>query len=178
MADPLPPAFLPSTRPGRPARPALALALALALAGACAGGDADVAGNYTAALTNRTDGCSIGWVVGESATVETTATQRGSEVTLSVEGIVATALLTVLVGSATFEGEVRGDRVDVAITGTVPRSSGNCAYTTNAAIGATLDGDTLRGRIEYRAATNGGTDCGARTGCTSVQDFNATRPPR
>jgi hypothetical protein len=152
----------------------IALALALPLAGACS--DANVAGNYTVALTNRADGCSIGWTSGEQATATFNVMQSGSDVTLTVNGLAAIFVGSVL-GTSTFTGDVSGDELDLGVTGTVARSSGGCMYTINGKVSATQDGDTMSGRVEYRAATNDHADCGSRASCLSVQEFNATRPP-
>ena len=149
----------------------------IALAGLAACSDANVAGTYFAAITNRADGCGIGWNIGAQETdVNVTAAQSGSDVTVIVNGVPG-VLLGLQTGTNTFKGEVDGDDLNVSITGTAPKSSGNCSYTINAKLKASLDGDTLTGSVEYRAATNGGSDCGSRTNCVSTQEFNAIRPP-
>lgn len=143
---------------------------------AAACGDANVAGNYTAAITNGADGCSIGWDVGEQANATFTVNQSGSDVTLLVTGG-AVFFFSVLLGADTFTGSVDGDDVDASLIGTRSQTSGGCVFTLNAKISATQDGDAMNGRVEYRTATNGHADCGSRETCVSRQDFNATRPP-
>jgi hypothetical protein len=150
------------------------IALALPLAGACS--DANVAGNYTAAITNRSDGCSIGWTSGDQTTATFTVTQAGSDVTLTVNGLAAIFVAGQL-GTSTFTGNVDGDELDLRVTGTLPKTSGGCEFTFNGKVSASQDGDMMSGRVEYRAATNGDADCGSRESCLSVQEFNATRPP-
>ena len=152
----------------------IALALTLPLAGACS--DANVAGNYTVAITNRADGCSIGWNSGDQATATFNVMQSGSDVTLSVSGL-ASIFVAAQFGTSTFTGDVSGDELDLRVTGTLPKEDGSCMFTFNGKVSATQDGDTMSGRVEYRAATNGHADCGSREGCLSVQEFNATRPP-
>ncbi len=152
------------------------LAWILLVAAAC-GSDANVAGNYQVSLTNKDNGCSIGnWMVGAQPTATATVVQDGSNVTLMVNGLAGVAI-AVLLGTNEYRGDVSGDDVRLEVIGTAGMTTGNCAYTYNSTIEATLSGDTMAGRIEYRAATNGGTDCGTRTNCLSFQDFNATRPP-
>jgi hypothetical protein len=148
----------------------------LVILAACS--DANVAGNYTLAITYRDNPCNMpSWTVGDQLPgVQATVTQDGSSVTMTVMGLAGIYLGT-QTGTNVFTGSVDGDEVDVAITGTAGKSTGNCAYTINASLAATANGDTLAGRIEYRAATNNGSDCGTLTGCISRQDFNGTRPP-
>jgi len=152
----------------------------IALAGAAACSDANVAGNYTAAITNRADGCSIGWAVGESSTgIELTVTQSGSDVTLMVNPLsLPGVFLGGLLGTNSFQGEVDGDDVSLSVKGMKDNNISTCTFKFNADIDAVQDGDTMTGRVEYRAATNGDDACGSRTGCLSVQEFNATRAPR
>jgi len=153
------------------------LAALLLLAG-CTGSDADVAGDYTVALTNRDNGCMLAnWTVGDSTTgVAVTVTQAGSDVTASVEAG-AGFVLDVALGSHVYTGTVDGSHVFLELFGTRNQQSGNCSYTFNSDIDAILAGDTLTGKIEYRAATNGNPDCAAFDNCVSFQDFNGTRPP-
>lgn len=157
------------------------LLLALLCAAACGGDDdpADVSGNYSVALVNRQNGCNLaGWTEGATASdVPLTIAQDGATVTGTIGGV-AQIFLVALLGGSDFSGEVDGDALALSHEGTRTFSNGNCAYTYNAVIEAELDGDILAGEIQYRAATNGGSDCGALTGCVSAQEFNANRPPR
>jgi len=148
----------------------------VALLGAAACSDDYVAGNYNAQLTNRSDGCSLGLTSGQNASANFTVTQSGSDVTFEVKDL-AGLFLAAQVGSATLTGGVDGDDISVGRNGTIKSTVGGCEYTINAEIKASQDGDSMKGRVEYRAATNGNADCGSRKGCLTVQDFNATRPP-
>lgn len=146
--------------------------------GAAACGDANVAGNYTAAITNRTDGCSIGWNVGEQTTgVSVTVMQSDSNVTLTVMGA-SGLLIGGLLGTNAFTGEVDGDDINLSVIGTSQKMQNTCKFTLNGQIRGSLDGDTLAGKVEYRALTNDDATCGSRTGCLSTQEFNATRAPQ
>ena len=147
--------------------------IALACAAACS--DANVAGNYNAQLTNRSDGCSLGLTPGSNAMASFSVLQSGSDVTLEVEGL-AGLFLANHVGSAVLSGDVDGVEVDVGRDGP-KKTSGGCEFSINARLRATVDGDVMKGRVEYRAATNGHPDCGSRESCLTVQEFNATRPP-
>jgi hypothetical protein len=147
--------------------------MALVCAAACS--DANVAGNYTAVITNRADQCSIGWTAGDQATATLTVTQEGSDVTLIVNGLPGLFVAGVL-GTNTFAGDVDGDDVNLEVTGNAIKTSGNCEFTFNGEVSASQDGDTMAGRVEYRAATNGNADCASRQSCVSTQEFTATRP--
>lgn len=154
--------------------------LAAAVLAGC-GGDADVAGNYTVALTNGTNGCNLGnFNPGDTASgISLVMVQDGSKLTATVEGVPGLYLIGLLGGGRNvFTGSVSGDDIDVESLGTKSNTTGNCTYTYNATIGGSLDGDVLRGRIEYRAADNGNPDCSQVHGCVTFQDYNGTRPPQ
>jgi hypothetical protein len=149
--------------------------MALVCAAACSD-PAYVAGNYTAAITNGADPCSIGWTANEMNNATMTVTQSGSDVTLIVNGLPGLYVATIL-GTNTFIGDVDGTEVNVVAMGTAEKMSGGCTYTYNGKVIATQEGDDMAGRVEYRAATNGHADCATRQDCVSKQAFNATRPP-
>ncbi|MEO8698640.1 MAG: hypothetical protein ABI867_01320 [Kofleriaceae bacterium] len=154
------------------------LSLVMALVAACSGSDADVEGDYTIALTNRDNGCMFAnWTVGDQTTgVPVVIGQDGSNVTATVNGG-AGLVLDVALGARTYTGDIDGDDLVLELFGTRGQQMGNCSFTYNSTIDATLDDDSLTGRIEYRAATNGNPDCSALEDCLSFQDFNGTRPP-
>jgi hypothetical protein len=148
------------------------------LGGTAACGDSNVAGNYSAAITNGPDGCSIGWNAGEQTMATFTVTQSDGDITLTVTGFAASVFVASLVGNGGFTGEVDGDSIEVVRNSTLtPTRIDNCEFTYNAKIIGDVDGDSMKGRVEYRAATNDHADCGSRTSCLSRQDFNASRPP-
>jgi hypothetical protein len=150
------------------------------LLGACTS-DAEVAGNYTVALTNRDNGCNLGnFTPGQmSSGVAVTITQSGSKLTVTVEGLAGLSLVGLLGGGGNvYAGGVDGDGFSVESIGTKANTSGNCTYTFNSTISGTLSGDSLVGEIDYRAADNGNSDCTQVHGCLSYQDYNGTRPPR
>ena len=152
--------------------------LVVVVAAACGSSSpANVAGDYSISGTNRTDGCGIGWTVANTFTgVQVTITQQGSTASATVMGG-GGFTLAVLLGTNSFTGSVDGNTLDLKATGTAAKQSGNCTYTYNSEIKASISGDALTGRIDYRAATNGNSDCAALTGCDSYQDINGTRPP-
>jgi hypothetical protein len=145
-------------------------------AGACA--PADVHGNYTVDLTDEMNGCSLSnWTAGSSTTnVPFVVTQSGGSVSGQVTGL-AGVFVAAWLGSNTFQGSVTGSGVDMTLTGTNAMSQNGCAYTYNAHLVGTLQGNALMGTITYSAQTNGASGCGSLTGCQSVQDFSGSRPP-
>ncbi len=156
------------------------LLVLLATVGACTS-DADVAGNYTVALTNRDNGCNLGnFTPGDTSSgVGVVITQNGSKVTLTVNGLGGVALVALLGANGNvLTGDVDGDDFEVEALGTRPNTSGNCTYTFNSTIKGRLTGDALAGRIDYTVSDNGNSDCGQVHGCLSYQDFNGTRPPQ
>ena len=149
------------------------------LAGAC-GSDtpANVAGTYTLALTVEQNQCGIlNNDAGTSSTgVTVVVTQDGSNVTAKVQGAAGLGL-SLATGSDTFTGKVSGHSLDLSISGTVPGSSGTCAFTRNAHLVGTIDGDLLSGSVTYTYATNKAADCGTLDTCQDIQQFNGARPP-
>lgn len=150
---------------------------ALASLTAC-GSDANVEGNYTMAVTNGENGCTItNWTVGQQNTgIPVTIRQEGTEVSAEVMGAAGIGL-GLLLGTNLFTGGVDGDDIDLKIIGSSQFRTGMCAYTFNADLRGSLDGDALSGDILYRAQTNDHADCAAIQGCVSVQKYNGTRPP-
>lgn len=155
----------------------LVLALAAPLAG-CSDDPADVAGTYSISVTNDANGCEFeSWMEDATASnIQVVITQDGSSVSVDVAGVTG-AFLDLWLGGSTFTGTVDGDAIDARIIGENALTAGNCAYTFDAVIDGQADGDVLTGRILYEAKTNGNPDCGALTGCQTVQRFNGTRPP-
>ena len=148
------------------------------IACAACGGTANVAGDYTMALTNHDNGCNLGnWTVGDMFTgIPVTITQSGSDVTADVGGL-ARAALDAGLGGHVYNGNVDGNDVDLNLFGTRSLTQGNCTYTYNSEIAGALSTDTLSGEIHYTAATNNNPDCSTIQGCLSVQSFNGIRPP-
>jgi hypothetical protein len=145
----------------------------------CGSDPADVAGTYTISLTNRENGCMFAnWVVGEQTTgVRVTITQSGDSASASVEGT-AGAFFDLWLGGHVYTGTVDGDELSLELFGNRPQTLGNCAFTYNSRITATIHGDALSGRVEYTAKTNNNPDCAALESCITYQDFNGTRPPQ
>jgi hypothetical protein len=140
--------------------------------------DVEAAGTYTLAVANGDNGCEFeGWDEGAVATgIPMRLTQEGTQVTAVIDGVTG-LLLGVILGSNQLEGEVSGAMVNVSLYGTNSTTRGNCTYTINAVVDATLAGDYIDGRIEYRPSTNGSPACGVLNDCATVQLFNGTRPP-
>jgi hypothetical protein len=158
----------------------LVSATAVTAAAGCGGGDpADVAGTYSVALTNRENGCMLEtWEDdGQTADVAVVITQADDTATAVVQGP-AGGVLTFWLGSATFIGPVDSDSMSLILYGENSFNQDGCAYTINATIDATIDGDFLEGTISYEAATVDNPACAPLEGCASVQAFNGTRPPR
>lgn len=157
--------------------PRLLLWCSLALA-ACGSDPADVAGDYSIALTNGANGCAFeNWEEGSTAqNIALTVTQDGESASATVGGL-AGAYVELVLGSRVYQGTVDGDQLHLQIFGTPSATEGNCTWTVNSTVRAELDGDVLTGTIDYTKATNGNPDCAAFEGCVTRQNFNGTRPP-
>lgn len=148
--------------------------------GACGDDEpANVAGTYTLNVTNGQNGCNFsGFGSGISGSnVSLAMVQDGRDVSGTVGGV-AGNLLSALLGSNRFQGDVDESRVHMEIEGNRAGSEGNCAFTVNATLKAFADGDFLEGNIEYTRVDNGNSDCAALRNCVSVQSFNGARPPQ
>lgn len=154
--------------------------LGLLAVAACSDDPANVEGDFTVAITNRDNGCNVGnWTVGNSTpNIQVTVTQETTEVTANVTGLVG-GYLDLVLGSHAFIGEVDGEQLNLDLFGSRSLMNASCVYTYNAKLLGNINGDTLEGRIEYRAATTTpqNPDCAAIQGCLSFQEFNGTRPP-
>lgn len=155
------------------------VAFGLVMTASCGSDPADLAGDYTIALTNRDNGCGFdNWQVGNTAAnIPLAVTQADSSMTAIVGGG-AGVYLDVVLGSRNFVGEIDGDNFEATLYGTTTGQQGNCSFTVNATLDGTLSGDVITGVLRYEAATNGNPDCAPLTGCVSYQEFNGTRPPR
>jgi hypothetical protein len=155
--------------------------IAFTLLAACGSDPADVAGEYSISLTSRDNGCNFdNWMEGDTASnipiTMTQSTEDPSMATAVVNGA-AGVYLDVLLGSRTYTGDVDGSSLDLTLFGETTGMDGNCTFTVNSVLDATLDGDVLSGEIRYEKATNGNPDCADSEGCASRQEFNGTRPP-
>lgn len=139
----------------------------------------DANGSYSISLTSRENGCSFeNWMEGStSAGVPIDIVQEEELADATVGGVAAT-YLDIVLGSHVFSGEVSGSRLELVLNGTRETQSLGCAYFVNATMDARLDGDLLEGQLIYTVIDNGSPDCQDLQGCTSVQDFNGTRPPQ
>jgi hypothetical protein len=156
------------------------LLLVLPLVVAACGGDdpVDAEGTFSVGLTKRENGCNFqNWTVGDMTSgVTVVITQNGTSAIAEVQGF-AGGYLDIAFGSSTFSGNVDGDSLDLFLAGTRPQTSGNCTYTYDGRIRATLTGDALNGSLTYSSNGNDNTDCAAIV-CDSVQDFSGSRPPK
>ncbi len=144
---------------------------------ACGSDPADVAGDYTVAVTNGPNECMLPmWTEGDSSSgIDMLISQSGSAATADVRG--ATGIyMDLVLGASEFSGDVDGERLDLLLIGTAEQSAPGCTYTIDAELDGTLDGDVLTGTITYRPNPIEGT-CGILESCRNVQQFNGTRPP-
>jgi hypothetical protein len=154
------------------------LGLVLVLAACGGGSDADVNGEYTLSLMNRENGCDLPlYQVGGSSQTTLMIVQTDSAIVATV-GVGGAGYLDSVVGAHVFTGSVDGDGVTGEIVGTRSQNRGNCAFTYNAKFRANADGDTLSGRVEYTAVTNGNPDCSLFNSCLTLQEFSGIRPPQ
>lgn len=155
------------------------LILLVGLACGCGSDPVNAEGQYTINVTNKDNGCNFqNWTVGDSATnIGVAINQQGTSANADVMGATR-VYLDLILGSHIFNGTVDGSDLDLKIAGTRSTTQGNCTLTIDSELLATLNRDTLTGRINYHYHGNGNTDCAPYDGCTSYQDMNGTRPPQ
>jgi hypothetical protein len=138
----------------------------------------NVAGSYTIAVTDEDNGCQLAnWMMGQSSSgIPLQITQSGANATGNVSGLVGVAIALWL-GSATFQGTVSGNEIDITDYGSTKTTTGMCTYSINAIFHGTLDGDALSGSVTYTTVTNHASDCGFRETCASHQNLSGSRPP-
>jgi len=153
--------------------------LMIALLAACSGSPANVAGNYTVTVTSHDNGCNFnGWTVNSTSDpLAVTITQKDASATASVNNPTG-AFLDLWLGDHNFTGTVDGDFVHLTLFGTRSQTSGNCTYTYNAELNATVTGNAIMGTLDYVSKTNGNPDCTSMgiTGCKSEQALSGSRP--
>lgn len=161
-------------------RETLAILLPLLCLAGCGSDDeftADVAGNYTLAITNGASTCSFEWEEGKEATgIALELTQQRKEIHGTIGGATG-GLFTLLFGSAEFDGSISGNSLSMTNYGSRPTQQGNCSYTYNSTVQATQTSDSIDGTITYSTKTNGNPDCSA-VECSATQKFSGSRPPK
>ncbi|MEM9190479.1 MAG: hypothetical protein AAGF12_14935 [Myxococcota bacterium] len=157
----------------------LCLAVLVALVACSDDPPADVAGDYTANVTNGPNQCNLDtWNEGSTLSgIPIQVSQEGASVTAEVGGGVG-LFLDVWLGARSFEGGVTGSRIDAVLFGQNPNRVGGCTFTIDAELEATLQGDLLEGAVQFRPSTSSHPDCLTFANCSNGQAFNGTRPPR
>ncbi len=158
--------------------PSVVALLGLATSAACGSDPADVAGTYTVAVTNRTNGCNLNnWTEGSSQSgIPLLITQADEDITATVEQAWGLAV-AVWLGSRSFVGTVDGHDIEATLHGTNTFNMNGCTYTLNAELIGEHSGDALSGRLNYRGLGNGTDACATITDCVSFQEFAGVRPP-
>jgi hypothetical protein len=161
----------------------LAVSLLLLVTGGCDSSEeftsdiADVAGNYTVAVTNGASSCSFDWEEGKESTgIDLTIMQDGQNLHATLGGATG-ALFSLLFGSPDFDGVLQGKSLELTNYGQRTSQQGNCSFTYNSIVDATQMGDAIEGTLTYATKTNGNPDCAA-VECSAVQRFSGSRPPK
>jgi uncharacterized transporter YbjL len=139
----------------------------------------NVAGTYSVAITNKSNGCNFDrWQEGSTTqNIELVMTQEGAKARGTVGGLVG-GLLEAWLGTKTFDGDVTTNRVNLKAIGKNPQTVAGCTSTTTATLEGVLTGNALQGTITYTYSTNKSPDCGFRDTCATIQDFSGSRPPQ
>ena len=92
-------------------------------------------------------------------------------------GNVAALMLWALTGAAVFRGTVGPTHLEMHIEGSHSHTEEECEFWVNANLTAEVGDDTLTGTISYEKQPQPGSTCSVASGCSSVQEFIAVRPP-
>lgn len=172
------------------ARQALARVLAFALvagtAVACSSQSFDTtptnfAGTYTVNLTNGANGCQFpNFTEGaQTSNINIVLSQTNATLVGSVQGL-AGAYLNLVAGTSTFTGNIVATTFSLSAAGKhYDDKPGPCSYNVVAIIdGKQSAKDAIEGTITYKYIDLVGSACPPKTTtCTTVQNFNGTRPP-
>ncbi len=138
---------------------------------------ADVSGDYVVTVTSGSNACGLdGWTESDSAEVRMEIVQADADANATVTGLGGT-VLNLWLGDNRFAGDVAGSSVQMTLIGTRSHSNGDCDFTINAELDATVDEQIIEGMIRYRPVTDGATSCGTLADCENTQTFVGTRPP-
>jgi hypothetical protein len=134
------------------------------------------AGTYTLTTTENANDCNLAnWTPGSTTTFTAVFTQDGTAAQLTVQGAVA-LFLDLVVGTATFQGTVSGNTFTTELIGTKSATEGACSYTSNIAISATLDSNSvISGTLTLTPVTNGDPSCGAKNTCSNGETISGNR---
>ncbi|HEX4513335.1 MAG TPA: hypothetical protein VH054_07355 [Polyangiaceae bacterium] len=151
---------------------------AFAFASACSSTPTNFAGTYTLSTTQNADDCNLGsasWTPGSTTNFTGTFTQDGTAAQITVTGGAA-VVLNVVVGTDTFQGSVSGNTFTSELIGTKKQTDGACSWSTNIAISASLDSNSvLSGTITLTPITNGDPSCGAKNSCANTETVSGNR---
>jgi len=162
-----------------------AILVACVVGAACTSSPADVMGTYSGPLTRGDNGCNVAdWVPGAQIDdVTFDITQSGSTVNVTTNGSEA-AVQNSLVMSHTFVGDVNDSSITVLIVGTTMRTLNTCHFRLDAALTASVSGNSLSGQMHYRETVldpsclyvdDAGVIMQNPTGCDSVSTFEDSR---
>jgi hypothetical protein len=187
MISPVPEVRSSSMRPRGhfAALPWAGLGGALLFAFACGGAfqssssPSDISGSYSIALTNQSNGCQFAnWTNGSTASdVHFDVQQQGPNVSATVTGVAGLLFDLILGGKPQFQGTVTDSSFTMAAVGANSATDSQCAYTIQATMAGSSDGDTIQGQLTYTETTNGSPDCGYHATCSSVQSYAGARAP-
>jgi hypothetical protein len=150
---------------------------AFAFTCACSSTPTNFAGTYSIITTQNADDCGLpGWQAGNtSSTFAVVFTQDGTNATLTVQGLLATAL-DLYVGTHVFSGSVSGNTFTSEYVGSKTATDGACSYTLNIAISTSLDSNNvISGTLTITPVTNNDASCGAKNLCNNTETVSGNR---
>jgi hypothetical protein len=140
---------------------------------------ADIAGDYTVALTNHENTCPDvpdTWEGGMTEGVPFSIEQHGVKLTAETMGPSALAFI-VRTGTNAFAGEIHDSHFVLTDHGTKEDMYGDCTYTLDVIVEGDLDGDTITGTVTYEPVISDSPAC-EDYDCAAVQGFAGARPPK
>ncbi len=162
----------------------IALVLAAGAAVACSSqtfdpAPANLKGQYSINITNGANACQFAnWQEGaQTSNIGFALSQTNTSLAGTVQGA-AGIYLQLVAGTDTFTGTISGVTFSLSAAGRNYKDPG-CTYNVVAVIdGKQVGKDGVEGTITYKYINAVGASCGIKaTACTSVQNFNGSRPP-
>jgi hypothetical protein len=135
---------------------------------------ANVAGAYVLEAIHGENGCGFKqWETGKAARYELTVQQQAESLTAQLKDVYG--VLAWAPGMTSLSGSVEGAEVTVQTVGNAVIQTGACAHFVQLTVKGTLDGERLRGALDFSVQPNENAQCAPLLGCESIATYTGTR---
>ncbi|MFI5301330.1 MAG: hypothetical protein ACHREM_24865 [Polyangiales bacterium] len=128
----------------------------------------DISGTWSGTVTNQSAGCPGAPAVGQSSALQTAIVETGTNVTVTVSGIVG-LFFSAQIGGDTLTGTLSGSHLVTTLDGTKQQKDGNCLFTWTVSTDLHATTSSIVGTVTYTPNLGTGTDCARYSGCSNAQ---------